>query len=85
MRRGAPQSRFLATGELATLNNVARASVVAMQAGADFIKNFHRQGRSERDDAVRARDGAHDPRVYERTGYAIGFKPAGGIRAARTP
>src|SRR5436305_389812 len=29
---------ILATGELATLNNVARASVVAMQAGADFIK-----------------------------------------------
>src|SRR5205085_5916819 len=29
---------ILATGELATLNNVARASIVAMQAGADFIK-----------------------------------------------
>ena len=29
---------ILATGELATLNNVARASVIAMQAGADFIK-----------------------------------------------
>jgi len=29
---------ILATGELATLGNVARASMVAMQAGADFIK-----------------------------------------------
>src|SRR5918912_786940 len=34
----AQMKAILATGELATLNNVARASMVAMQAGADFIK-----------------------------------------------
>jgi deoxyribose-phosphate aldolase len=74
---------ILATGELATLNNVARASMVAMQAGADFIKT------STGKEGVNAtlpfsvvmcrmiRE------YYERTGYAVGFKPAGGIRAAK--
>lgn len=74
---------ILATGELATLNNVARASVVAMQAGADFIKT------STGKEGVNAtmpfalvmtrmiRD------YYERSGYAVGFKPAGGIRTAK--
>jgi deoxyribose-phosphate aldolase len=74
---------ILATGELATLTNVARASVVAMQAGADFIKT------STGKESVNAtmpfalvmarmiRD------YYDRTGYAVGFKPAGGIRSAK--
>jgi deoxyribose-phosphate aldolase len=74
---------ILATGELATLGNVARASVVAMQAGADFIKT------STGKEGVNAtlpfalvmarmiRD------YHERTGYAVGFKPAGGIRSAK--
>jgi deoxyribose-phosphate aldolase len=75
---------ILATGELATLGNVARASMVAMQAGADFIKT------STGKEGVNAtlpfalvmcrmiRD------YHEATGYAIGFKPAGGIRSAKT-
>jgi deoxyribose-phosphate aldolase len=75
---------ILATGELATLGNVARASMVAMQAGADFIKT------STGKEGVNAtipfgivmcrmiRD------YFERTGYAVGFKPAGGIRTAKT-
>ena len=74
---------ILATGELATLNNVARASMVAMQAGADFIKT------STGKEGVNAtlpfsvvmcrmiRE------YFEQTGYAIGFKPAGGIRSAK--
>jgi deoxyribose-phosphate aldolase len=75
---------ILATGELATLGNVARASLVAMQAGADFIKT------STGKEGVNAtlpfaivmcrmiRE------YFEQTGYAIGFKPAGGIRTAKT-
>jgi deoxyribose-phosphate aldolase len=75
---------ILATGELATLGNVARASLVAMQAGADFIKT------STGKEGVNAtlpfgivmcrmiRD------YFEQTGYAVGFKPAGGIRTAKT-
>ena len=75
---------ILATGELATLGNVARASMVAMQAGADFIKT------STGKEAVNATlpFGLVMCRMireyHERTGYAVGFKPAGGIRSAKT-
>lgn len=74
---------ILATGELATLNNVARASIVAMQAGADFIKT------STGKEGVNATLAfalvmARMIREYqEQTGYAVGFKPAGGIRSAK--
>lgn len=74
---------ILGTGDLLTLRNVARASVVAMMAGADFIKT------STGKEAVNAtipvslvmvraiRDYA------ERTGMSVGFKPAGGIKTAK--
>jgi deoxyribose-phosphate aldolase len=74
---------ILATGELATLANVARASVVAMQAGADFIKT------STGKESVNATlpFGLVMTRMIreyeEQTGYKVGFKPAGGIRAAK--
>src|SRR3954469_25686935 len=74
---------ILATGELATLTNVARASVVAMQAGSDFIKT------STGKEGVNATlpFGIVMCRMireyFERTGFAIGFKPAGGIRTAK--
>lgn len=74
---------ILATGELATLRNVARASLVCMMAGADFVKTS--TGKESANATlpvgltmVRA------VRAYaERTGYAVGFKPAGGIRTAK--
>lgn len=75
---------ILATGELATLANVARASMVAMQAGADFIKT------STGKEGVNATIpfGVVMCRMireyFEQTGYAVGFKPAGGIRTAKT-
>jgi deoxyribose-phosphate aldolase len=75
---------ILATGELATLGNVARASLVAMQAGADFIKT------STGKEGVNATIpfGVVMCRLireyFEQTGYAVGFKPAGGIRTAKT-
>jgi deoxyribose-phosphate aldolase len=74
---------ILATGELATLTNVARASVVAMHAGSDFIKT------STGKEGVNATlpFGIVMCRMireyFERTGFAIGFKPAGGIRTAK--
>src|SRR5213596_3063146 len=74
---------ILATGELATLGNVARASMVAMQAGADFIKT------STGKEGVNATIpfGIVMCRMirqyFDQTGYAIGFKPAGGIRTAK--
>ncbi len=74
---------ILATGELATLTNVARASLVAMMAGADFIKT------STGKEPVNATlpVGVVMTRMirdyFDETGCAVGFKPAGGIRAAK--
>ncbi|HUR02023.1 MAG TPA: deoxyribose-phosphate aldolase [Nonomuraea sp.] len=74
---------ILATGELATLGNVARASMVAMMAGSDFIKT------STGKEGVNATLPFSLVMVrmireyFEQTGYAVGYKPAGGIRAAK--
>jgi deoxyribose-phosphate aldolase len=74
---------ILATGELGTLRTVARASLVCMMAGADFIKT------STGKEPVNATLPvglvmARAIRDYrERTGQLVGLKPAGGIRAAR--
>ena len=74
---------ILATGELGSLRNVARASLVCMMAGADFIKT------STGKESVNAtlpvslvmiraiRD------YHERAGVRIGYKPAGGISKAK--
>ena len=74
---------ILATGELATLTNVAKASHVCMMAGADFIKT------STGKESVNATLPVSLVMVraireyYERTGFQVGFKPAGGIRTAK--
>ena len=74
---------ILATGELGTLWNVAKASKVCMMAGADFIKT------STGKEPVNATlevglTMAREIRAYEQmTGHQIGFKPAGGIRSAK--
>jgi deoxyribose-phosphate aldolase len=74
---------ILATGELGTLRNVRAASLVCMMAGADFVKTS--TGKEPVNATlpvslvmVRAiRD------YFERTGFRVGFKPAGGIRTAK--
>ncbi len=74
---------ILGTGELATLSNVAKASWVAMQAGADFIKT------STGKESVNATLPVslvmvRMIRAYQaQTGFAVGYKPAGGIRTAK--
>src|SRR5688572_25850386 len=74
---------ILGTGELGTLRNVARASLVCMMAGADFIKT------STGKEGVNAvlpvgLVMARTIRDYqERTGQLVGLKAAGGIRTAR--
>lgn len=74
---------ILGTGELATLTNVARASLVAMMAGGDFIKT------STGKESVNATLPVSFVMVralreyLEKTGYKIGYKPAGGIRSAK--
>ncbi len=75
---------ILATGELQTLENVARASWVAMMAGADFIKT------STGKESVNATLDVslvmvRAIREFEaETGQVVGYKPAGGISAAKT-
>ena len=74
---------ILATGELGTLRNVAKASMACMMAGADFIKT------STGKEPVNATIPVSLVMVrmirdyLERTGQKIGFKPAGGISAAK--
>ncbi len=74
---------ILATGDLKTLRNVYSASMVAMQAGADFIKTS--TGKEDVNATLpvslvmlRALRDYRDA-----TGFEIGFKPAGGLRTAK--
>ncbi|MFP1644438.1 deoxyribose-phosphate aldolase [Pontitalea aquivivens] len=74
---------ILATGDLKTLRNVYKASMVAMQAGADFIKT------STGKEGVNATLPVSLTMVRAlrdygaRTGFRVGFKPAGGMKTAR--
>lgn len=74
---------ILATGELATLTNVARASVVCLMAGADFIKTSTGKEPTNATLPVGIVMTRAIRDYRERTGLAAGFKPAGGIRSAR--
>ncbi len=75
---------ILGTGDLSTLRNVMHASLVAMMAGADFVKT------STGKESVNATlpvglAMVRSIRAYhERTGHMIGFKPAGGISTAKS-
>ncbi len=74
---------ILGTGELATQTNVAKASLVCMLAGADFIKT------STGKEKVNANLQTSLAMVrmirwfHEETGIEIGYKPAGGIGSAK--
>ncbi|MEP7087081.1 MAG: deoxyribose-phosphate aldolase [Gemmatimonadota bacterium] len=75
---------ILATGELATLSNVARASRVAMMAGADFIKTSTGKETANATLPVGLVMTRMIRAYEEETGYAVGLKPAGGIRSAKS-
>ncbi|WP_425044454.1 deoxyribose-phosphate aldolase [Primorskyibacter sp. S87] len=74
---------ILATGELGSLRNVGRASLVCMMAGADFIKT------STGKESVNATLPVSVVMIrairdyFDRTGYRVGYKPAGGISKAK--
>ena len=74
---------ILATGELQTAENIWRASLVSMMAGADFIKtSTGKEGVNATLPVTLAM--LRMIRTYaECTGYKVGFKPAGGISAAK--
>ncbi|XP_025832481.1 deoxyribose-phosphate aldolase [Agrilus planipennis] len=74
---------ILATGELSNLNNIYKASLVAMMAGSDFIKTS--TGKESVNATIpfgivmcRAISDYH-----ERTGYKVGLKPAGGLKTCQ--
>ncbi len=74
---------ILATGELGTLRNVAKASLITMMAGADFIKT------STGKESVNATLPVSLTMIrairayYQATGTRVGYKPAGGISKAK--
>jgi deoxyribose-phosphate aldolase len=74
---------ILGTGELATLTNIARASLVSMQAGADFIKTSTGKEPTNATLPVGLVMARMVRSHLEATGFKVGFKPAGGIRAAK--
>ena len=74
---------ILATGELGTLRNVARASLVCMMAGADFIKTSTGKEPVNATLPVGVVMARQIRDFTERTGQMVGLKPAGGIRAAK--
>jgi len=74
---------ILGSGDLATLRNVARASLVAMMAGADFIKTSTGKETVNATLPVGLVMARAIREFGERTGMAVGFKPAGGVRTAR--
>ncbi|MFT5744483.1 MAG: deoxyribose-phosphate aldolase, partial [Paracoccaceae bacterium] len=74
---------ILATGELGTLRNVARASVVCMMAGADFIKTSTGKEPVNATLPVTLTMIRAIREYHERTGIRVGYKPAGGISKAK--
>jgi deoxyribose-phosphate aldolase len=74
---------ILGTGDLLTLRNVARASMVAMMAGADFIKTSTGKETVNATLPVGLVMTRAIREYAQQTGMAVGFKPAGGIRTAK--
>jgi deoxyribose-phosphate aldolase len=74
---------ILATGELGTLRNVGRASLVCMMAGADFIKTSTGKEGINATLPVGLVMARAIRDYHERTGQLVGLKPAGGIRSAK--
>jgi len=75
---------ILGTGELATLTNVAKASLVCMLAGADFIKTSTGKEKVNASLPVSLAMIRMIRWFHEETGIEIGYKPAGGIASAKT-
>jgi deoxyribose-phosphate aldolase len=74
---------ILGTGDLLTLRNVGRASLVAMMAGADFIKTSTGKESTNATLPVSLVMVRAIREYAQVTGMAVGFKPAGGIRTAK--
>ena len=71
------------TGELKTFRMVAKASLVCMMAGADFIKTSTGKEPVNATLPVSLVMVRMIREYYQTSGYAIGYKPAGGIGTAK--
>ncbi|XP_044267132.1 deoxyribose-phosphate aldolase [Tribolium madens] len=74
---------ILATGELGTLNNVYKASLVAMMAGSDFIKTSTGKESLNATLPFGLVMSRAIREYYEKFNYKVGLKPAGGIRTSK--
>jgi len=74
---------ILATGELGTLRNVARASMVCMMAGADFIKTSTGKESVNATLPVSLTMVRQIREYLAMTGIKVGYKPAGGVSVAK--
>ena len=74
---------IIGTGELGTLKNVAKASLVCMMAGADFIKTSTGKEKTNATLPVSLIMLRMIRDFKEKTDLTIGFKPAGGIKTAK--
>jgi len=74
---------ILAVGELGTMDNVYKASLACMMAGSDFIKTSTGKEGVNATLAVGLVMCRAIRDYHERTGFVVGFKPAGGIKTAK--
>ena len=74
---------ILATGELGTLKNVIKASLVCMMAGANFIKTSTGKESINATLPFTLVMSRAIREYFERTGFEVGYKPAGGISSAK--
>lgn len=74
---------ILATGEIPTLTKVAKASMVSMMAGSDFIKTSTGKESVNATLPVTLVMVRMIREYLELTGYKVGYKPAGGIAKAK--
>jgi deoxyribose-phosphate aldolase len=74
---------ILETGELITLDNVRKASEIAIYAGADFIKTSTGKVQPAATMQVTYTMLLAIKDYYEKTGIMIGMKPAGGISTSK--
>ncbi|MFT5644961.1 MAG: deoxyribose-phosphate aldolase [Janthinobacterium sp.] len=75
---------ILATGDLMTFDNVAKASWVCMMAGADFIKTSTGKESVNATLPVALVMVRAIREYHEQTGFQVGFKPAGGVSSAKS-
>ena len=75
---------ILGTGDLTTLENVAKASWVCMMAGSDFIKTSTGKEGVNATIPVALTMVRAIREYHQQTGFQVGFKPAGGVSSAKS-